>query len=247
MGGEGPFTPKPSITNIIGTLDEKFLPSFYSKLVAEHAVNNLGALNYSVEKFGPQISINALKAVPNRPNPAAAIGDEVHNAIDEFCTTGAITPEENFATLTASRMYRQFLAFMKAEKPEVIASEFTVWSYRFGYAGTGDLMWRWRDAVWIVDTKTGNRVYPKVAMQCAALANADVIISDTGQELEVPKADKLGVFHVRPRSARLYELQNADEAFKAFVGLKAAFDWVRFYKPLTVPATPVAEVQQRAS
>lgn len=246
MNGEGPFAPKPSITNIIGTMNEDFLPGYYAKLVAEHAVNNLGALNYSVEKFGPQLAVNALKAVPNRPNPAAAVGDEVHTAIDVLHSTGAVTQPEDFSTTTARQMFAQYRHFAAVERPEIVATEFTVWSYRYGYAGTGDLLWRWRDAFWAVDTKTGNRVYPKVAMQCAALARADVIIDAQGEELPVPEVDKIGVLHVRPRSVKLYELQHAEQAFAAFVGLKAAFDWKRSYKERTI-TEPLVTTEHRAS
>lgn len=226
-------------------MDEGFLPGHYAKLVAEHAVNNFDSIRYQVDKFGPDIAIGALKAIPSRPHPAAAIGDEVHSAIDVFCRTGEIVKE--FATTTARQMFGQFLHFMREEKPEILASEFTVWSYKHGYAGTGDLMWKWRDGVWIVDTKTGNRIYPKVAMQCAALASGCVILDDEGNELPMPHVDKLGAFHVRPRSAKLYELQHPNEAFSAFLGLKAAFDWRVFYKDASVPSEPLSRTEFKAS
>lgn len=242
--GEGPYTPRPSVTNIISVMDKGFLPRLYAKMVAEHAVQNLDAIRYQVQTFGPQIAIGALKAVPSKPNPAAAIGDEVHNAID-LLARGEIVSE--FATTTARQMFAQYRHFIAEEQPQIIASEFTVWSYTYGYAGTGDLLWKWRDWLWVVDNKTGNRCYPEVAMQTVALSEADVILDDQGNERPMPKADKIGVLHVRPRSVRLYELQNPAEAFKAFLGLKAAFDWRRFYSGSTVPETPVSKTEFRLS
>lgn len=241
---ENEFSPRPSITNIIGVMDEGFLPGYYARLVAEYAVENLSGLNYQVAKFGPEIATNALKAIPSRPNPASAIGDEVHDAIDLFCH-GEIKPYEDFATPTARNMFRQWRHFYDSARPEIIASEFTVWSYKHGYAGTGDLMVRWRDDAWIWDTKTGNRIYAKTAMQCAALANADVILTDDGRELPMPKTDKIGVLHVRPMSVKLYELQHPFAAFDAFLGLKRAFDWRRFWKDTSVPLKPIAETAHR--
>jgi hypothetical protein len=236
-GPEGPYTPKPSITNILKVMDEGFLPNFYAKLVAEHAVENLGTLRDTTEKFGSSVAAGVLKAVPSRPHPNAAIGDEVHDAIDAFVNDRE-TPA--FSTSTAENMFVQFLHFLSVEAPEIVATEFTVWSYKYGYAGTGDILWRWRDALWIVDTKTGNRVYPKVAMQCTALGNADVILDADGSESPMPHADRYGVFHIRPRSAKLYALQNTDEAFSAFLALKTVFDWQRFHKDSTIPASPLA-------
>lgn len=243
--GEGPYTPRPSITNILSVMDEGFLPEYYAKLVAEHAVQNFGSIRFMAEKFGVQTAVNALKAIPSRPNPAAAIGDEVHAAIDVLHTTDVITTE--FATTTARQMFAQYRHFVSEERPVILASEFTVWSYDHGYAGTGDLLWAWRDCVWVIDTKTGTRCYPKVGMQCAALANGDVILDDQGNEHPVPRAGKLGVLHIRPRSCKLYELQHVDEAFQAFLGLKACFDWRRFCKDSTIPEAPVSRTEFRAA
>lgn len=242
--GEGPYTPRPSITNILSVMDEGFLPGHYAKLVAEHAVQNFGSIKFMAEKFGTQTAVNALKAIPSRPNPAAAIGDEVHEAID-LLTYGTITTE--FATTTARQMFAQYRHFLSEEKPEILASEFTVWSYKHGYAGTGDQLVRWRDGVWVWDTKTGRSCYPKVGMQCAAMANADVMLDAQGNEHPIPKVDKIGVLHVRPRSVKLYELQHPNEAFQAFLGLKACFDWRRFHKDSTIPETPAVRTEFRAA
>lgn len=243
---ESGYTPRPSITNIIGIMNEGFLPSYYAKLVATYAVENLAGIKYQSEKFGNETAINALKAIPSRPNPASAIGDEVHDAIDRFFH-GDVASDDEFSTPTARQMFRQWRHFHAESGIEILSTEFTVWSYKHGYAGTGDIMARFQDAVWIMDTKTGNRVYPKVAMQCAALANADVILTDDGRELPMPATDKIGVLHVRPRSVKLYELQHAEGAFDAFLGLKGAFDWNRYYKHHTVPHEPLATTEYRFS
>lgn len=242
--GEGPYAPKPSITNIIHLLDEGFLPGYYAKLVAEHAVQNLDTIKANVTKFGPDLAIGALKAVPAQPHPNGPIGDEVHDAIDAMIHGRPATP---LTTVTARNMFAQFQHFMAVEKPEVIQTEFTVWSYKYGYAGTGDLLWVYQGALWIVDTKTGQRIWPKVAMQDGALANADVILDADGNEHPMPKATRFGCLHIRPRSAKLFELDHVDEAFKAFLGLKAAFDWGRFYKAGTIPAEPLARTEYKAA
>jgi hypothetical protein len=239
---DAPTSPKPSVTNIIGMMDEGFLPGYYAKLVSEYAVDNFGSIKYTADRFGRDVAVGQLKAVPSRPNPAAAIGDDVHDAIDKLHSEGIEDPE--FQTPTARQMFARYVEFFKAHKPEIVRSEFTVWSYKYGYAGSGDLMWRLDDTLWVVDTKTGARVYPKVAMQNAAIAHGDVIIEDDGSESLMPIVKNLGVLHVRPRSCRLYEIQHAHEAFQAFLGLKAAFDWVRFEKPSTIPLLPVLQVPE---
>jgi hypothetical protein len=236
-----PTSPKPSVTNIIALMDEGFLPGYYAKLVSEYAVANFSQLKYVAERFGPDVAIGQLKAVPNRPNPSSAIGDDVHNHIDLY-HQGEDLPD--FETITAKHMFERYLQFYAAYKPNVMYSEFTVWSYKYGYAGSGDLMWMLDGKRWIVDSKTGIRPYPKVAMQNAALANADVIIEEDGTETPMPQADSLGVLHLRPMSCRLYPLQHTDAAFQAFLGLKTAFDWMRFEKQDTIPLMPVLQVPE---
>lgn len=239
---EDPFAPKPSITNITGMMNEDFLPGYYAKLVAEHAVENLDQLRYQVDKFGPQIAVGALKAVPSQPNANAAIGDEIHAAIDDWCKNPDNEP--TFTTVTAAHMYEQWLNFVKKYPVKILKSEFTIWSYKYGYAGTGDLLWELPDGTrGIVDTKSGNNVYPKVAMQTSALAHGDVIIDNFGNEEPMIPTQFQNVMHIRPRSVKLYELQHTDRAFKAFLACRQLFEWKSLYKEETIPEEPMVMTQ----
>lgn len=221
-----PYAPKPSITNIIGMLDKAFLPPYYAKLVAEYAVGNIAGIQNMIERFGPQVAIGNLKAVPNQQHKNAAIGDEVHAWIDALIKD---EPAPLLTSHTAYNMCAQFTNFLEQARPDIIRTEYTVWSYTHGYAGTGDLLWRLWGGAWVVDTKTGTSIHPEVAMQTSAIAHADVILDAQGNEHPMPATDILGVLHVRPRSVKLHKLERGEESFKAFLGLKQAFDWKRFY------------------
>lgn len=240
--GEGPYHPKPSITNIIGMIDKKFLPPYYARLVAEYAVEHLDSIAYQVDKFGTKVAAGSLKNVVNAPNKNAAIGDEIHDAIDQFCNgQDPLTAEgENrLSSLTALRMYEQWLYFAANYPMKIVRSEFTVWSYKHGYAGTGDLMIETADGLGIVDTKSGNNVYPEVALQTSSLSRADVILDANGTESPMPKIDWQGVMHIRPRSIKLYRLDRTDEAFDTFLAAKRIFDWKRFDAPRVMATMPV--------
>ncbi len=230
---QGRYQPNPSITNIMKQHDEGFLPGFYAKQVAEFAADNLDSLVEQRDKFGRDVVFGQLRAIPDRQHPNAAIGDNVHDAINSWCIGEPIPP---LLTTTAENMFLQWLRFVKVYQPQIERSEYTVWSYEHGYAGTGDLLWIKDGERWVIDVKSGVRVQPKVAMQNAAIKHADVILADEeGQpERPMPKIDKLGVLHVRPRSIKLYELERTDEAWSAFLGCKALFDWVRFDQQLTL-------------
>jgi hypothetical protein len=220
------YSPKPSVTNIIGMLDKRFLPPFYAKVVAEYAIANLDSLAAVVGKFGPQVAVGTLKAVPNRRNDASAIGDEVHSAIEKWC--GGEEPDNPFTTTTAAAMYAQWQYFTTQFPLTIHRSEFTVWSYTHGYAGTGDLLFETQEGLWLVDAKTGRAVYPEVALQTSALANADVILDSEGNEAAMPFIPIQGVVHVRPRSVKLHKLGRTAAAFDAFLSCKRLFDWKRF-------------------
>ena len=130
-------------------------------------------------------------------------------------------------------MWIQFLGWDKAMfqqlKWEWLHAETTVWSEQHNYAG------RWtgwpeprRSPVrptssWV--NQTGNRTYPEVGMQLAALNFADYAFDKDGNKFALPDAESWGVLHVRPRFARLQPVEHVDECFKSFLGLRAAFEW----------------------
>lgn len=232
--GNERYDPKPSITNIISVINEEFLPGYYAKLVATHAVEHLDQLVYSVKRFGPDVAIGQLKAVPNQGNDAAAIGDEVHAAVDKL-HRGEVT--EEFETVTAQHMFDSYRAFCRnyTDYYKVDTTEYTVWNYQYGYAGTGDLLCTINGETWVIDIKTGNRVYPKVGLQTAAISHGEVIIDDNGTEIPMVTVHRHGVLHVRPRSTTLYELKDSDVSWEAFKAAKTIFDWKRFHAGYVVP------------
>lgn len=235
--------PNPSVTNVMKMLDEGFLPGYYSKLVAEHAVNESHQVDLVRKFMGDDEAISFLREVPYRDHPNAAIGDEVHREIELYLSAPGFAYKPRLTTPQAVKMFTQFAWFMQQEQVEHLRSEFTVWSYEHGYAGTGDLLW-WlpqHGGRWLIDMKTGTRVYPKTGMQTAALSEADVILSEDGTELPMPSIPFQGVLHVRPMSVRLYEIHNTEQNFEAFLACLKLFNWTRFWKDSVLEQKPVIE------
>lgn len=221
-------------------LDEGFLPGLYAKKVAEYAIDNLDSLGYWAEKFGRSVAVGNLKAIPDRPHPNSAIGDEVHDAV-ELWLTGRNPPEPDFQTITAKRMFHSFQGFVTHCRPVTIRSECTVWSYKHGYAGTADLLWDIEElgGLGMVDMKTGQRIWPKTGMQIAALSNADTLIAVDGSESTMPEIKWQGILHVRPMSTKLYVIQHVEANFRAFLACLELFNWTRKQKDSIIPAAPV--------
>jgi hypothetical protein len=181
-----------------------------------------------------QERIDVIKGAPFRKTgDASNVGNQVHDWIDGFAkhyiaTSGdrSWAPEDlDSANLTAKRMWKQFTYMDSHYQVDWLVSEFTVWSEKHEYAGTGDWIARIGDSIVYGDTKTGNGVYPEVAMQVAAGAAADYALDGDGNEYQLPKADRFAVLHVRPTFTKLSPLSGIPGAFKAFLGLRVLFEW----------------------
>lgn len=219
----------PSITNIKGIKSIDGLKHWAARKAGEYAADNLEKL----QALDRNERVQLVRQAPfmRGPDDPAAIGDLVHAWIDGFIKTG-VEPrhddaiEWDKAPRAAREMFARFEDFTASYEPAWEMSEFTVWSNRYGYAGTAD--WAAYIKNWFVlgDTKTGNRVYEDVRYQLAALANADIILDVDGTERELPKFDRCAVLHLRPRFAELSLVPSEviNSAFDGFLGMKAVFD-----------------------
>jgi hypothetical protein len=138
----------PSITNITGMKDKPALKNWAAKQAAIFAVENIDTLT-SLAKNDPKAAIDLVKGAPWRSSATAATrGDAVHDWVDEFIKArlrgdDEFTPEPGdfeSAGSTARGMWKQFLAFDRKYQPKYLASEYTVWSEKHLYAGTGDFI-----------------------------------------------------------------------------------------------------------
>lgn len=230
----------PSITNITGM---KFKPLFKAglKKAANYAADNRQMLAGLDRDAVYTLVVNP----PDKPNEPSAVGTLVHSWIERYIKAklspglpGVEQAEIDAAVNTAKWMWQRFLAFDYHYKPEYTASEFTVWSNKYGYAGTADFSARLNGAHILVDAKTGKQPYPEVAMQLAAISHADFILSADGTESRLPAYDRYGVLHIRPRSFTFHPVVRIEEAFESFLALKTVFDWNINHAPASVCSAP---------
>jgi hypothetical protein len=232
----------PSITNIIGM---KFKPLFKAgmKKAANYAADNRTTL----ATLDRDAVYTLVSNPPDKPDEPSAVGTLVHGWIERYIKAKlsggmpslAVPQEEiNAAPNTARWMFERFLAFDARHTPEYVASEFTVWSNQYGYAGTADFSMNLWGAHILVDAKTGKQPYPEVAMQLAAIAKADFVLSPDGTESRLPEYDRYGVLHIRPRSFTLHPVFKIEEAFESFLALKTVFDWNVHHAPASIGYAP---------
>lgn len=227
----------PSITNVIGMLDKPALKFWAAKEAANYAADNREMLAGLPRDAAQQLVRNA--PFQRSDDSPAAIGDIVHNWIDRHVQGDAPTHDEVVNShRTARDMWYSFIKFRDHYAPDFIDSEFTVWSDQYDYAGTADLHLVINGVSVLADTKTGANVYSESAMQLAAIANADIKMSTTGEELPVPKFERYAILHIRPRSATLVPVENIDAAWACFRALREVFKWKVQYADQTLGFAP---------
>lgn len=119
---------------------------------------------------------------------SASEGTQVHKAIEDMLNDVEIRWINDDGSVNYSlevwKMILRFADFWNTHKPEVIASEYHVFSDVYKYAGTIDLVLKMRDKIWIVDIKTSNSLHTSHELQQSAYAIAwnethDVKIDET--------------------------------------------------------------------
>ena len=107
---------------------------------------------------------------------AAGEGTQVHQAVDAFLNGAEITWIDEFGNakynLDVWRMILKFADFWNTHKPELIATEYHLFSDEHKYAGTADLVVRMFNNIWLLDLKTSNSLHTSYDLQLAAYATA---------------------------------------------------------------------------
>ena len=107
---------------------------------------------------------------------AAGEGTQVHTAVDAFLNGQEITWIDEYGNakynLDVWRMILRFADFWNTHKPELIATEYHLFSDEHKYAGTADLVVRLFDNIWLIDIKTSNSLHTSYDLQLAAYAKA---------------------------------------------------------------------------
>jgi hypothetical protein len=107
---------------------------------------------------------------------AAAEGTQVHNAIEAFLNGEQIEWLDDYGTAKYSldvwKMILKFANFWNTYKPELVATEYHLFSDDHKYAGTNDIVCRFNNKLWLLDIKTSNSLHTSYDLQLAAYAKA---------------------------------------------------------------------------
>jgi hypothetical protein len=220
----------PSVTAILsGGVPKPLLARWAAKAAAEYAIAHLDQLR----RLPPGQAMREVKQAPwARRDGAAEVGDLVHAAVEAHAS-GQSRPEvpEHAAGHLAS-----FDRFLADHTPGFLAAEQTVYSRRYGYAGTFDLLATLPShGLVLVDVKTGNRVYPEVCLQLAAYAAADFNGHPDGTEQPLPAIQAAAVLHLRPGGYQLLPVPIGRAVLEAFLSALAVFRFATDLAPTLLP------------
>ncbi|WP_378735474.1 hypothetical protein [Nocardia brasiliensis] len=186
----------PGVTTILGNgLPKKALINWAANATADAAVNAWDEL----AELPVATRLDRLKKARYDDRDAAAKrGTEVHGLAEQLVQGERVTvPEELRGHVEA------YVRFLDEWDVEPVLVEFVVASYRYGYAGTCDLiadltMPDGQVVRWLLDIKTTRSgVFGETALQLAAYRHADIHLADDGTEHPVPEVERTGVVHVR--------------------------------------------------
>lgn len=209
----------PSVTTILSKgIPKPGLIKWAGKFVAEGAVKQF---DQWYDKTDSE-AIDWLAGLPDRRrNSSANLGSVIHAAVDAVANDREMKPVSE----EAQGYVNQFMRFVSDFKPKFLLTECAVFSRSHRYAGTLDIVARIGRNVWVLDTKTGNRVYPETALQLTAYANAEFVGREGGDEQALPTIRRGGILHLGPDSYQLIPARIDEEVFDAFLAVKDIFRW----------------------
>jgi len=266
-----------SVTTIIGVLEKPALLYWTAEEAAKAAVASHRSLGARIEEEGEAAVIKWLRDARFR-RPAdrlsnADLGTICHSACEAYALTGnrpdadrlefwvRQTAGSKLAGAKAEvavleQMLDRFDGWLQRFTPSYQATEVSVYSPKYGYAGTCDAFMTIDDARFIVDYKTSREPYdskgqPKtpypeqVGLQLAAYRYAELAAVWRPRRYEhfrrryyllgadeqavaqpVPEVDAGLCLHITPEACEAWPIRCDQEAFRAFLYCEEAFRWM---------------------
>jgi hypothetical protein len=217
-------TEYPSVTSIIRAgVAKPNLVDWAAKQIAEAAAKDRDSLAL-LTKAGAQKFL--LDAFHGERDTTAELGNAIHDAAEIYSRSRKkpliIAPE-----IVPS--INQFSDFLRKVKPIYHETEVTVYSRKYGFAGTGDAIVEIDGVIYVLDIKSGKSVWPEVALQLAAYSRADFIGLPDGTEKPLSVNLKRGlVLHLRPDRWSLDYWDIGDEVFDCFLAAQDMHYWATY-------------------
>lgn len=228
-----------SVTTVLSNISKFGLPDWSAKLAAEAAFNRLPlmvrssrvpACNGLGDDACGQCRACVTTWLASRHtevrDEAGDRGSRVHEAAEQIALFGeGATIDEDIRPLVD-----HYVRWRSIYRPAYEATEVTVISRKWGYAGTLDGILRFppdsplpdslkhlRDVPVLKDTKTGKHLGLPASWQVNAYARADVVLLPDGSEVPMPEITGGLILHIRPEKVQMREVYVTDANHATFV------------------------------
>lgn len=213
----------PGVTSIINMLPAPYLTYWAAKMTAEAAISNWDVVVRLAES-DPVGAVDYLKGAHTRYTKARAeVGSAAHDLFERMIRGETVRRAD--PDLEPYR--RHFADFLDKVQPELLGAEDVAWSDTHDYAGSFDALLLIGYETVICDWKTSKDAYPSVALQLAAYAHADYVITPDGEQHDMPSIDAGAVLHITPERWELKPVDISHRVFEIFLALRKVFDWDR--------------------
>lgn len=204
----------PGVTTILSDgVPKAALINWAANATADAAINRWEELT----EMPPAQRLSTLRGARYEDKDRAANrGTEVHHLAEKLIHGRTVQAPDEIAGHVES--YARFLDEFRVTPVHV---EFSVASYRHGYAGTGDLIADLQTTDgprrWLLDLKTNRSgIYGETALQLAAYRFADVLITGDSEQ-PMPEVEGCAAIHVRSDGYSLIPVLAGPEQHRTFL------------------------------
>ncbi|HEC64616.1 hypothetical protein LCGC14_2779260 [marine sediment metagenome] len=200
---QNPKKPYVSVTNILNVISKPALQYWFGKKVYWAMVQE------------PTLEEKAALAAPYKENTDAKIrGTAVHSIVEHYKHT-----REYIETIPDKYQgyAKAFYNWVKDNDIEIMEHERTVWSQKYKYAGTLDMLVKNKQSgrIFIIDVKTGKDIYPESFLQLSAY--------EQGLKEENIEIDSLAVLLLKEDGKSKFAEGESD--LEAFLAAKRLWEW----------------------
>lgn len=232
----------PGVTSILREgVPKPGLVPWSANITAAYAVDNWAELS----TLTPAARLYRLQKAWRDELAAAALkGTLVHAYLPPLLAGEAVEVPDHLSGYVAS-----LVRFLDEWQVQAVLVEATVASYTHGYSGTLDLVADLTDPYgfgeterWLIDGKTGSRVYGDVALQLGGYRYADVW-TDADGDSPMPAVERTGVLHIREDGYDLVPVDAGPDQFEAFLVAKRMAEFRESADELVGDPLPAADIE----
>lgn len=216
--------PVTGVTTLIGVLNKEAIPKWAAGAVAEYVAQNADAVE-QLRSMGERGMVNALKEVPwKKRDDAGERGTKLHDHAERLLRGEDVDVDDELVPVIENA-----LDFLDDWHIEPLLIEFATGHRAAWYAGTGDLIARYRrpdtgaTGVGIFDWKSGKRIYPETGWQLAAYAGAE-FHGLGGDEAPLPATDASFGVHIRADGYDVTPFAHGPAIFDEFLQIRATHE-----------------------